>query len=382
MKKTKLAVSLALLSPVVLSGCFFEDSEKSGQQMSQKERIIPVETITVKETKENLYHWLEGYIKAEKSVQIKPEISGKLSEIHFKEGEFVEKGDLLFSIDDSLIKAKIASSKANVDKAKATLKSTTREYNRSKRLKDSNAISQEKYEQSLSRYENAQASVKQAEAELEYEKVNSEYTKIKAPFSGIIGRSNYDVGSLLIANQQNPLAKIEKLSTVYIDNKMDGRRYLDIQKMINEGELTESDDVPVKVKLENGTIYSKDAKILFTESSVDKDTGTYLMRLVLENDDKGAKLLSGMHTRTKVVYAIDKNAKMIPVKAVQKKPNGGSMVYVVNDGVVEEVDVVAKNIIDGKWRITEGLDAGDSVITRGIQKVSEGSKVKTNESED
>lgn len=385
MKRTKIALATLLvgLSITGLSGCNLADSFKGKDSEAGAVQNTPateVDVFKVKESSVLLSFWLEGHIKAKKTVDIRPQINGQLEEILFKEGGYVQKGDILFKIDDDLLQAEIASSEASLEQARATLNSSQREYNRSDRLRKANAVSEEQHERALTSLEIARADIKQAEANLKRQKVMLEYANIKAPFSGYIGRSYVDEGNLLTANQTASLVTIHDLDSVYIDVKMDSHRYLDMRKDFSEGSVVESNDVPVVVKLENGDIYNYKAKVLFSESEVDPSTGSYLVRLELENPNK--LLMTGMHVRVQLFYGKDPSTIMIPVKAVQKMPNGGSQVMLVNEeNVVESRIIETKEIIDDKWRVTSGLREGDTVIIAGLQKIRPDALVKVNEVE-
>lgn len=382
MKKTKISLSLSLLglSVLGLSGCNLIDSfknEETTTSSSQQMPSVEVDVFKVKESSVSLSYWLEGHIKAKKTVNIRPEINGQLKEILFQEGSYVDEGDILFKIDDNLVQADLASSKAGLEQAKARLNAAQREYNRSDRLRKANAVSEEQHERSLTELEVARADIKQSEADVMREEVMLGYTTIKAPFSGYVSRAFVDVGNLLTANQETSLVTIYHLDNVYIDVKMDSHRYLDMRKDFASGGITESNDVDVTVELENGDIYDYKAKVLFSESAVEQSTGSYLVRFELENPNN--LLMTGMHVRAQLIYAEDKEAIMIPVKAIQKMPNGGSQVMIINEeNKVEARTVETKEMIDGKWRVIDGIAEGDNIIISGFQKVRPDDKVEVN----
>ena len=383
MKRTRIALAISLvgLSIAGLSGCNLADSFKGKDSETGSVQNTPateVDVFKVKESSVVLSFWLEGHIKAKRTVDIRPEINGQLEEVLFKEGGYVKKDDILFKIDDQLLQAEIASSEASLEQARATLSSSQREYNRSDRLRKANAVSEEQHERALTSLEIARADIKQSEANLKRQEVMLEYATIKAPFSGYVSRSYIDEGNLLTANQTASLVTIHDLDSVYIDVKMDSHRYLDMKKDFSEGSVIESNDVPVVVQLENGDIYSYKAKVLFSESEVDPSTGSYLVRFELENPNK--LLMTGMHVRVQLAYGKDPSTIMIPVKAVQKMPNGGSQVMLVNeDNIVESRIIETKEMIDDKWRVTSGLQEGDTVIIAGLQKIRPGVEVQANE---
>lgn len=377
--KRSVMASVIGLSVIGLSGCDMTGQQASGSAASQsQEAPAPaVDVITLKPTGVPLSHTLEGFIKASESIGIRPQVGGVLHAIHFKEGDDVEKGDLLFQVEDDLVRAELAAAEASLAQAVANWKSAEREAVRAQNLKRADAISDELYERSITTKYVAEAAIKQAEANVERQKVLLDYTQIRAPFAGNVGRSHADVGSLLTANQAQPLVKLQHTDTLHADIKLDSRRYLDIHSSLAK-EGIDPESAPVSLVLEDGSVYPHEASVLFSESDVSRDTGTYLIRLGVENPE--GLLMPGMYVRAKLHYGYDDNALLVPERAVQRTPMGDATVLVVNEeGVVESRIIEVAQLIDQQWRVTSGISAGERIVTKGIQKAKPGSQVAPQE---
>jgi membrane fusion protein (multidrug efflux system) len=363
-----------ILATTVLTGC--GDAPQQGQQQQAPQ----VDVITVKPETLELSTELPGRTAAFRVAEVRPQVSGVLLERTFEEGTFVEKGQQLYQIDPATYEAELASAEAEVQRAKAVLRSSELRYNRFKELIEENAVSQDEFDSAEATYFQNKAAVALAEAQLKNARINREYTKVNAPINGIIGRSNFTEGALVTASQQEPLVTINQLDPIYVDISQSSKQFMQLQADIQSGriEANESGNAPVRLKL-NGLDFDQQGELLFSEVSVEEDTGAILLRAVFPNPDK--TLYPGMFVRAAVSEGTINTALLLPQKAVTRDPRGRPYVMVVNsENKVEQRMITTERAIGSDWLVSDGVQEGDKVITSGLQKVRPGATVQISNS--
>ncbi|MTJ01316.1 efflux RND transporter periplasmic adaptor subunit [Idiomarina piscisalsi] len=359
-----------ILASAVLSGC------GDAPQQSQQQQAPQVEVITVQPESLELSTQLPGRTAAFRVAEVRPQVSGVLLERTFEEGTFVEKGQQLYQIDPATYEAELASAKAEVQRAKAVLRSSELRYNRFQELIEENAVSQDEFDSAEATYLQNKAAVALAEAQLKNARINLEYTKVNAPINGIIGRSNFTEGALVTASQQEPLVTINQLDPIYVDISQSSKQFMQLQADIQSGriEANESGNAPVRLEL-NGLDFNQRGELLFSEVSVEEDTGAILLRAVFPNPDK--TLYPGMFVRAAVSEGTINTALLLPQKAVTRDPRGRPYVMLVNDkNQVEQRMITTERAIGSDWLISSGVKEGDTIIVSGLQKVRPGATVQ------
>ncbi len=363
-----------ILATTVLTGC--GDAPQQGQQQQAPQ----VDVITVKPETLELSTELPGRTAAFRVAEVRPQVSGVLLERTFEEGTYVEKGQQLYQIDPAIYQAELASAEAEVQRARAVLRSSELRYNRFKELLQENAVSQDEFDSAEATYFQNKAAVALAEAQLKNARINLEYTKVNAPINGIIGRSNFTEGALVTASQQEPLVTINQLDPIYVDISQSSKQFMQLQADIQSGriEANESGNAPVRLKL-NGLDFDQQGELLFSEVSVEEDTGAILLRAVFPNPDK--TLYPGMFVRAAVSEGTINTALLLPQKAVTRDPRGRPYVMVVNsENKVEQRMITTERAIGSDWLVSDGVQEGDKVITSGLQKVRPGATVQISNS--
>ena len=363
-----------ILATTVLSGC--GDQPQQGQQ----QRAPQVDVITVQPESLELSTELPGRTAAFRVAEVRPQVSGVLLERTFEEGTYVEKGQQLYQIDPAIYQAELASAEAEVQRARAVLRSSELRYNRFKELLQENAVSQDEFDSAEATYFQNKAAVALAEAQLKNARINLEYTKVNAPINGIIGRSNFTEGALVTASQQEPLVTINQLDPIYVDISQSSKQFMQLQADIQSGriEANESGNAPVRLKL-NGLDFNQQGELLFSEVSVEEDTGAILLRAVFPNPDN--TLYPGMFVRAAVSEGTINTALLLPQKAVTRDPRGRPYVMIVNDdNKVEQRMITTDRAIGSDWLVKDGVKEGDTVITSGLQKVRPGATVQISNS--
>ena len=336
----------------LLGGYFFWFKPKYNQanlNNASPNSISEVTVITATKKQVQLFSELPGRVNAFKIAELRPQISGLIRKIKFKEGSLVKQGQPLYEIDSDTQKSAFESAQSN-------LRAMQKKRDRYQNLLAQDAISKQEFDDVVAAYETAKSNASTA-------RKNLDYTKVLAPISGYIGKSNYTEGALVTASQDAPLATITQLDPVYVDMEQPSKDVIAI------GHHTK---IPVTLITEDPN-YKNQGELQFSEMFVDADTDSVRLRAVFRNKDK--KLLPGMFVSAKLhLKAFE--AVTIPQKVASRNPNGGLIVWVVENGNIAKPRVIKASKAEGdSWIVEEGLNDGDIVISEGFQKIADGAKV-------
>lgn len=365
--------SSLVATAVLLAGCEKEAAELPAPPPPT------VEVIEVRPEEATLTRELPGRTNPFVVAEVRPQVTGIVEERLFEEGSMVEAGDVLYRLDDATYRAEFNRAQAGLVAAQAALELARINAERTRGLLESNAISQQEYDNAMAALRQAEAEVGVAEAAAESARVLLGYTKIISPVSGRIGRSSVTRGALVTANQTQALATVQQLDPIYVDLTQSSREMLAFRRALAAGNISESEELPVTIVLEDGSNYDHPGKVAFAESRVDPSTGSYLLRVVVPNPDQ--LLLPGMYVRGVVGIGVREKAILVPQQAIQRGPGGNSTVLLVRaDNTVESRSVVVGQSIGNRSVIEQGLLPGDRVIVQGVQKVQPGVRVQVMES--
>jgi membrane fusion protein, multidrug efflux system len=223
----------------------------------------------------------------------------------------------------------------------------------------------------------AEAAIQQAEAALKAAQINLEYTRITAPISGRIGKSNVTVGALAKAYQDSVFTTIQQLDPIYVDATQSSATLLRLNRNIASGlvKVDGSNHARVKLLLEDGTPYSIEGTMKFSDVTVDSSSGSYIQRMVFPNPKH--ILLPGMYVRAVVQEGEVNEAILVSQQAVSRDVKGNPVVLIVDGSdKVQQRMIELDRTIGDKWLVASGLAPGDRVIIEGAQKVRPGSAVK------
>ncbi|HHF0552526.1 MULTISPECIES: efflux RND transporter periplasmic adaptor subunit [Vibrio] len=370
--RRKTTLSLLIASSLFVVGC--QPSEEGASQGSGPAPATEVEVLTVEPTRQALTVELPGRSRAFKEAEVRPQVTGIISERNFVEGGLVEQGQSLYQIDDSSFQADLLSAEAELIRAQAAAESTHATVKRYRTLITKKSISQQDLDEAEAAYKEAQAQVLVAKAKINTAKIHLDYTQVKAPISGVIGKSSVTAGALVTANQAAKLATIQQLDPINVDIVQSSAQLLRLKAALSQGHMQEDDSAQVTLMLEDGSTYEHKGTMKFTEVNVNESTGSVTLRAEFPNPD--GLLLPGMFVRATVITGVDPDAILIPQNTVSRDATGKATVMMVNgENKVEARPVKTAEAINNQWRIIDGLKAGDKVITAGLQKVGPGSPV-------
>jgi membrane fusion protein (multidrug efflux system) len=317
---------------------------------------------------------LGGRTVAFESSEVRPQVNGVIRRRYFTEGSYVRQGQPLYQIDPSLYRAAVNQAQANVAAARATADAAQVRAKRYKPLAEMEAISKQDYTDAAAQARQAQAAVAQNNAALETARINLRYTSIPSPISGRIGRSLSTVGALVTANQQDPLAVIQRLDPMYVDIQQSSADLTKLRNALAVGGV-EPGSTQVRLKLEDGSDYGYTGTVQFSEVMVNESTGTVTLRARFPNPQN--ILLPGMFVQAEFTQAVDPNVFLVPQAAVQRDIGGEAFVFVVGAGnKAEQRKVVADRTFGTNWVVSGGLKPGDKVITQGTANLKSGAPIK------
>ena len=311
-----------------------------------------------------------GHVEAINEVNLQPQVSGYLEKVLFSEGGKVSEGDTLFVIEQDRYLATAELRKAELDKAKASFYQLEKEYKRQKSLNQQKYASESKLDEAYSQMLQAKAGVKQAEANYKLAQIDLEHTEIKAPFSGNIGKAQITEGNFVSA-ASGVMANIVQTNPIRVVFSLTDKELLNLKQSSNKFDT----DVYGKLVLPNGKTIEKKILSRFTSNSVNSATATISVYGEFDNGD--GQLIPGSYVDVIIRTGDSKNAVVISQAALAQDEHGNYVMVVNNDNVVEQRRVVLGDIVDGLQVITSGIKAGDKVIIQGLQKVSDGRKVRT-----
>ncbi len=314
-----------------------------------------------------------GRVEAVQSVDLRARVEGVLEEIHFKEGEDVQKGDLLYVIEQAPYKAALQVAEAEIKKAEAAL-ANARQF--LKRLKSTRkgAVAESDLEAAASTELQAKASLMEAEARLLQSKLDLDYTRIRAPIAGRIGKSALTVGNLVGPNS-GVLARLVQLHPIRVVYSVSEDRVFNV-RLESKGQTSEALNasfVP-EIEMPNGVMYAHTGKIDFVDNQVDSGTGTVAIRTLFPNPD--TLLLPGQFVKVVVRRNEAKRMPIVPQAAIMEDREGRFVFIVDGDNTVLQRRIRTGASVGTGWAVEEGLQVGESVIVQGIQKVRPGQIVR------
>ncbi len=365
--------ALLLASTMLLAAC---GGETAGQQNAAPPAPV-VQTMTVRLTDVPNIIELSGRARAYAEAEIRPQVTGIISERLFKEGDVVKKGQALYQIDAAEYAAAVRSAEAALARAEATADVARETAARFERLAGINAVSQQEYDQAVATASQADADIGIQKAALDRARIDLARTKISSPIDGRIGRSSFTQGALVTQNQADPLARVLQTDPIYIDLTVSSARLLNWRQQIAEGEIatTDQNTVPVDILLADGTPYPLAGDLEFSEVNVEESAGTVAVRVVVPNPED--LILPGMFVRAKFTAGYYENVATLPQSVVTRTPTGEASVMVVEqDGTVRQRRITVEQNSDNTWTVLTGLNAGEQVATANLQSIRDGMKVE------
>jgi membrane fusion protein, multidrug efflux system len=305
-----------------------------------------------------------GNLDSPNDVDIKSQVTGQIKEVHFKEGNLVKSGDMLFTIDPSQYKAQLERAEAALIQDLAKLKLNKDTVERNRKLLEKELISQQDFDKLQTDVTSAEASVKTDNANIDLAKINLNYCYITSPIDGITGKRQVDPGNIVTANTGPTLVNVKTIDPLYIDFTIPERDLVAVRKAMSEGKLK------VVITLDGN---SYDGELHFLDNAVDNTTGTVMLRAIIPNQEM--KLWAGQFVRVRLHLAVKKDAVVVPYEAVQIGQQGNYIFVITPDKKADLRNVTVGSKEDDHIIIEDGIKAGEAVVTVGQMGLRPGSPV-------
>lgn len=334
----------------------------------------PLPMVTVSQPlKKSIVEWDDyvGRFEASQAVEIRPRVSGALVAIHFKDGEIVRKGQLLFTIDPRPFAASLAEARARVASAQTALALAHADLARANRLIADQAVSAEEVDALKARVQSSEASLAAARAQVQARRLDVEFTQVRAPITGRVSDRRVDIGNLVsgdAAASATVLTTVNALDPIYFS--FDGSEGLYLKQRRQQAASDQ-----VEIRLQDEADYKWKGKVDFTDNAIDNGSGTIRGRAVIANPKYF--LTPGMFGNMRLAAGGTREALLVPDAAVVTD-QARKIVFVVKDkdGSVEPRPVEAGALVNGLRVIRSGLKPNDRVVISGMQFAATSPKVQ------
>ncbi len=328
---------------------------------------------------ERVVDWDEytGRFEAQQDVDVQARVSGYLSEIHFEDGQDVETGQILYTIDQRPFRLALLQAQAQLDAADAARDLALIEFERAQELVNRNVASESESQRTAATYQEALANVALSEAQVEIAELNLEFTEIRAPINGRISDTHADVGDLVTGGPNGAtilanIVSIDPIEFVFTASEADFLKYARLNET-GERATSRNTPNPIFVRLLDEESWDRGGQMDFIANRLDRNSGTILGRAIFDNTD--GFLQPGLFGRARLLGSGEYDAVLIPDEAIVAD-QARSIVYVVGADNVVEARIVEPGAM---WRglriIRSGVTAEDQIIISGIQRVRPGAEV-------
>ncbi len=323
---------------------------------------VPVTVVPVKRQDLPQQVKLAATVYANATVSVKARLDSQVMTVQFADGDKVNKGDLLFELDNRALKAQQAELQANLQRDSVQLKNAKTQYERSQKLIGQGFVTSEKLDQDKTAYEAQIASVAATKATLDNIGVQLDYTLIRAPITGRAGTIAVTAGNNVKANDTTPLVTINQIDPILVQFAVPQRYYDAVRAAMARGKLGVS-----ATRAETGASLS--GNLEYIDNNIDLNTGTFVARARFDNPDE--KLWPGMFVDVVLTLDTIKDALIVPAAAIQGKDNK-QFIYVVDKDKKAAKRPVTVTLQDDVAVVKDGVQEGDQVIADGLLRVTEG----------
>jgi RND family efflux transporter MFP subunit len=363
--------ALVLAGALALAGC----DDGSGGQAGAAAPPVPPEVTVAHPLAQKLVEWTEftGRFEAVEWVEVRARVSGYLNSVDFRDGQIVEKGQLLFLIDPRPFEVALKEAQADLASAEAQAELARLEFQRAAELAESPAFSRQIYDQRMQEKKAADATLAAAQAAVAEARLNLEYSRIYAPVSGRISDRRVDLGNLV--NEQTLLTTIASLNPIYFSFDMSEADFLAYQRAVLVGELPSTRDraTRVNVKLVDEEGWSREGRMDFVDNVVDRSSGTVRARAEFLNPD--LLIAPGQFGTIRIPGSPEYEAVLIPDEAIVTDQAQKLVMTLTEDNRVEPRVIRPGPTELGLRIVRRGLEPTDRIVINGLMRVRPGMQV-------
>jgi multidrug efflux system membrane fusion protein len=340
---------------------------------------LPVNVVTAVEKEVNEWDEFTGRLEAVESVEIRPRVSGYITEIRFQAGAIIKKDDLLYVIDPRPYQADFDRAAAEVERMQAQEKLAQIELDRAKELRAKNTISASEFDQKAATYQGASAATASAAAAKNAAALNLEFTQVKSPIDGRVSDERITLGNLVQpgAGPENVLTTVVSVDPIYAKVDADENAILKYVKLSEQGKRVSARTakIPAWVELGNEADFPHEGYVDFVDNRLDPGTGTVRARVVLKNWNPNL-ITPGFFIRVRVAGATPYRAALVADNVISSQ-QGVKYAFVVKpDDTIERRTLETGGIFEGKRIVKNGLKDGEKVVSTRLQLLQPGMPVK------
>lgn len=340
----------------------------------------PPPTVTISSSEQSqIIDWeiATARVEAIEAVEVRPRVSGHLTEVHFAAGQIVHKGDVLFVIDRRWYKAELDRTTAEVLRAEAALDNAQRISRRADALLKSHTISQEEADERRSELAEAVAALKSADAARDSAQLDYEQSEVRSPISGRISRAFLTEGNYVsgVPGSNTLLTTVMSVDPVYIYATLDEAAYLRLLRLKAAGKLPldQNGNLPIQMELTDEEGFPRSGYIESFDNQVSADTASITVRAVFPNTD--GNLTPGLFARVRIPASAQHSALLISETAICTDQSQKYVLVVDQNDIAQYRKVILGGLVEGKRIVSEGITASDQIIVVGQARVQPGMKV-------
>ncbi len=342
------------------------------QKKQEKVENVSFKTMTVQETDKTLSSSYSASIKGRQDIDIYPQVAGKIERLCVREGDKVNRGQLLFVIEQVPYRAALDNALAAEKAAEAALSSATLTYNSNKELFTQKVVSDYTLQTSENAYHSAKAQLAQAKAQVTNARNNLSYTEVRSPADGVVGVLPYRVGTLVSASMPKPLTTVSDNSRMYVYFSMTEKQLLSFVRQYGSKDAAIKNMPEVSLQLGDQSMYDHKGKVESISGVINTETGAVTLRAEFSNPER---LLNSGGSGNIIIPSTRKHCIVIPQSATVQQQDK-RIVYKVAGGKAVSQIVKVEDTGDGRnFIVTDGLKTGDVIVSEGAGMVKEGEEI-------
>ncbi len=359
MKKITMILSVCLL--------VFTAASCSKKKKQPQERTFPIKS--AKATKKDALIFIDtiGHVRSLASIKIKSRIEGELIEVYFKEGQEVQEGDLLFSIDPRPYIAQLERTKGELKENVANLQLARDKVSRYSALVKEEYISELDFDSLTTDVLRYEALIDQNKADIEKAQINLDYCQIYSPINGVTGILQIDKGNLIAQEGNVPLIRLDQITPIYVDFSIAEKDFPKVQH------YSKIHSLQIRAAYDDIEHHYKEGDLQLYDSYVDMQTGMIKLRAIFKNTDK--ELWPGEYVKTRVILTTQKDAVIIPYQSVQLTTAGPVVFIVQKDQTVKMQKIKLGQREDENVIVNEGIKENDEIVTDGQLNLYDDAKI-------
>ncbi|AFM05796.1 RND family efflux transporter, MFP subunit [Bernardetia litoralis DSM 6794] len=369
-------LGIGLFLSLSFASCNNDNTEKN-KDFNKSEVIAEYQVLKLAPETITLYDEFPATIEGIENIEIRPKIEGFIEKVYVDEGDYVEKGHLLFVLNAPQYEQEVRNTQATISSAEAEVNSAQIDVEKARTLVERDIISKFELTSAENTVTAKKAALEQAQVSLANAKTNYSYTRITAPVSGFVGTLPYKLGSLVNSSTADPLTTISNIKKVYAYFSINEKTHLEFVRNNKGTSLKElrNNQAEVSLLLPDYTLFDERGSIQTISGQVDEETGSFNVRAVFNNPDN--LLRTGNSATIRIPRTIE-NVLQIP-QAATYEIQGNVYAYVVDSlsQAKSTIITVTPSTSGRAYIVTDGLTADDEVIIEGINTLSNGKKIKS-----